>query len=331
MLRNGLSASPVLASRRPILEDGLYCMEQHRWHAAVSTLLPLIEGVVGDKTAVLENVRVPNRLHEYLDGETVDVVDPLGLVTIPTLAVLDSEVFARREFGAVEIDDEALNRHIVLHGRSAGFGTEVNAVRTLMVITALAELFDGPLAERVSVPDDFYVPDLLEEYGPLADLRAASRRRIELRDQPQPTLMPSVPGQKKPLGADQTQVLVAYCWCPVQVHIAFGFGQQRVKSAFTKLLELPHQAIDTLRHVRRCARGRLPGRHVDLAVDLDEHGSPDFIIFHRSSSVGSGDSRLIPLIHSKDPPSASCGRCVRTLPTPPSAVGIDANDKLHRR
>jgi hypothetical protein len=98
----------------------------------------------------------------------------------------------------VEIDDRALNPNVVLHGRSAGFGTEVNALRTLMIIAALAELFDGPIAERAPLLDEFFEPDL-DEFGPLSGCRATARRRAALKAQAQPpALMPGDPEEENP-------------------------------------------------------------------------------------------------------------------------------------
>jgi hypothetical protein len=175
-IAEGLRASPSLASRVAVFDDGVYCVEQARWHAAVSTLLPLIEGIVGDHSGVLKNMAVPRRLNHLLHSENLSSFELTGLVAVPALQVLDSELFARRDFEEVTIHERALNRHLVLHGRIAGFGTETNALRTLMVIAALVELFDGPLLLRAPSPETLSV-DLLDDFGPLASLRAAALSR----------------------------------------------------------------------------------------------------------------------------------------------------------
>ncbi len=171
-ITEGVMATPTLESRRPIIADAIFCLEHERWHAAVSTLLPVIEGVVADRSGVLKDMRVGRRLDQILHRQT----GPLdALSAVPALEVIDIEVFHGHDFAAKTPADEGLNRHLVLHGRTAGFGTRINAVRTFMLVIALAELFDGALVFRApSSPVD--EGSLLDEYGPLAEIRRAARR-----------------------------------------------------------------------------------------------------------------------------------------------------------
>jgi hypothetical protein len=170
----GLRASPSLAARRAILDDALFCLEQTRWHAAVSTLLPITEGMVGDRNGLLETLRVPRRLTALL--ETPDpAVDMAALMAIPALALLDGELLVRTPRGDVAVDPASLDRDVILRGRGRGFGDEPTALRALMVVAALAELVDGPLVFRTS--ENGLDERLLDADGPLAGLRAVARAR----------------------------------------------------------------------------------------------------------------------------------------------------------
>jgi len=98
------------------------------------------------------------------------------LAAVSALQILKSEVFGSIDFADASQPADALNRHWVLHGRSVAFGTEINACRAFMLVTALAELFDGAVALRAQAsPVD--TGALLDEFGPLAPVRAAAARR----------------------------------------------------------------------------------------------------------------------------------------------------------
>jgi hypothetical protein len=170
-ITDGMRASDLLETRIAAVDDGLFCLENQRWHAAICVLLPVIEGVVSDKSGVLENMRVGRRLNEILEKES----GPLDAICAANaLAVVDQEIFGFRSFEDAAIEDPALNRHLVLHGRTVGFGNEVNAVRTFMLLVALVELFDGAIILNADEPP-VGLRDLLDEYGPLAAFRESVR------------------------------------------------------------------------------------------------------------------------------------------------------------
>lgn len=171
-ITESLLATPSIQSRRPVLADALFCIEEGRWHAAISTTLPLIEGVVSDHAGILNGMRVPRRLEHILDHGTIDSLEALSAV--PALHVLEAEIFAKTDFSKVSVADTALNRHLILHGRTTGYGSEIGALRALMFVVALAELLDGALLLRSpSAPLD--TENYLDTYGPLAPIRQAAR------------------------------------------------------------------------------------------------------------------------------------------------------------
>lgn len=154
----------------------LDCMDMGvpKWHAAVSTLLPIIEGVIADKSGVLDGMRVGRRIEKINkddEGTPEDLI--VGMVSYPALRVIDAEVFAKRDFATTAPNDSGLNRHTILHGITGGYGNRENAVRALMTIAALAELFDGPLALRSSRHPTTDAT-LIRDFGPIARLRRPS-------------------------------------------------------------------------------------------------------------------------------------------------------------
>jgi len=182
-IREGLEPSPSLARWRPQLVEALDCMEDARWHASVSTLLPIIEGVVADKSGVLERMRVGRRLEQLLSADHDGTPGRLivAMVTYPALKVIDAEIFANRDFATTAPNDPVLNRHTILHGVTGGYGSRENAVRSLMVVAALAELFDGPVALRAP---SHHRSDatLMEDFGPIARMRRPRAQSPERLD-----------------------------------------------------------------------------------------------------------------------------------------------------
>lgn len=177
-ISEGLLSSPCLQDRRPSLQDALTCIEHDLWGPAVTALLPIFEGVVSDQAGILEGKRVGLRLDEILAGRGLAPLDSVGLlIARPALRVIDAEIFARRDFAGIAIDDPGMNRHLILHGRTVGFRTREHALRSLMLVVALAELIDGPLTARTQAQpaaDATFV----DSYGPLAGLRQMGVARV---------------------------------------------------------------------------------------------------------------------------------------------------------
>jgi hypothetical protein len=131
----------------------------------------VFEGVISDRSGVLRGMRVGRRFDQLLHHD--DDLDLLAMAAVPALDVLDAEVFASEDFEGVAIDDTALNRHVILHGRSTGYGTEVSACRGLMLLVGLIELLDGPMILRVEATSTD-AGSYLDDFGPLAGLRRAA-------------------------------------------------------------------------------------------------------------------------------------------------------------
>ncbi len=177
-IREGLLESPAMRERREQIADAFECIEHGVYGPAVTTLLPVFEGVISDKAGILERMRVGLRLEEVLQGRSSVTPDGFGdLIARPALTVIDQQVFAHRDFVDVRIDDGDLNRHAILHGRTTGYRTREHALRALMLLVALAELLDGPIMYRATLPPAAD-PALADDYGVLTGLREAGATRV---------------------------------------------------------------------------------------------------------------------------------------------------------
>ena len=92
------------------MEDALWCLEHDRWYAAVSTLLPVIEGLISERAGVFEKMRVGRRLNRILHTQS----GPWETLSwVPALDAIDAEVFARRPAEAGGTSPWTLPRHSV--------------------------------------------------------------------------------------------------------------------------------------------------------------------------------------------------------------------------
>ena len=53
-----------------------------------------------------------------------------------------TKLWTRREFDQVRVSGRQLNRHVILHGRSTGYGTEENSTKLLFAFDLLASLVE---------------------------------------------------------------------------------------------------------------------------------------------------------------------------------------------
>lgn len=141
----GTLASPSLATRKALVEDALFSLEHQRWHGATCALLPVIEGLIAERSGILDNMRVGRRMDHILHH---DAGQWETLAAVPAANILDNEVFDRVPFADLDVDDDLLNRHSILHGATAGFGTRLNALRTFFLLVATVEILDGAIVLR---------------------------------------------------------------------------------------------------------------------------------------------------------------------------------------
>lgn len=117
-----LEIEPFRARRRFLL-DGLKDHRRRRFRVSIPTMLPLIEGIAVDAFT-------PGAIHGPKPAfEAAALVDA---ATGPALADTVTALYARHDFSAVASGSRQLNRHLILHGRSTGYGTEDNSVKVLL-------------------------------------------------------------------------------------------------------------------------------------------------------------------------------------------------------
>lgn len=115
--------------RRRFLLDGLRDHRRRRFRVSIPTLLPLIEGIAVDAFT-------PGATHGPRPAfEAAALIDA---ATGPAMADTVTALYARHEFSAVASGSRQLNRHLILHGRSTGYGTEENSVKVLLALDTLA-------------------------------------------------------------------------------------------------------------------------------------------------------------------------------------------------
>lgn len=124
-LKSGWAQLPWLAVRLPILAEGVENHVAGRYFSAVCTLLPQIEGVLGDELR-----RKPNPQH---DGTKIFRDTPLGAVARDFYVRVVHESVGWGP-GAAMPD---LSRHAILHGRDTGFGTEERSLKTILILDAV--------------------------------------------------------------------------------------------------------------------------------------------------------------------------------------------------
>jgi hypothetical protein len=120
---------PVFRDRRRFILDGLQDIYARRWRVAIPMLLPLIEGITveafepGSRSgprAILARTPIVSAL-------TADAL-------VETVGIL----FGDLDFATASATSRVLNRHMVMHGRSTGYGSGENAVRVLFALDQLA-------------------------------------------------------------------------------------------------------------------------------------------------------------------------------------------------
>jgi len=123
--------------RARFLRDGLRDHADERFRVSIPLLLAVIEGIV------------------------IDVYDPGSILSsprplLPAVAASDAAVgpaaadvvtmlWSRQDFSAVASGTRQLNRHLIMHGRSTGYGTGENSTKVLFALDLLAWLVERRL------------------------------------------------------------------------------------------------------------------------------------------------------------------------------------------
>jgi len=138
-VRHGWMRHPVFAERRRFLLDGLADHQRGRYRVSIPTLLPHLEGIAMAAFAPgTKKTRLP-----AVVTEAAGIYDELIGGAIVDAA---TKLWTRYEFDEVRASGRQLNRHLILHGRSTGYGTEENSTKLLFAFDLLASLVEQ--AER---------------------------------------------------------------------------------------------------------------------------------------------------------------------------------------
>jgi len=134
-LVDGWMADETFSGRRAILRDGLQDHVRGRYRVSVPTLLPLIEGIafeVFDPDRSAARRTNPKALFASRVGQE-ELREVLSDALLHALTLLWGDV----DFVTVKPGSRVLNRHLVLHGRTIGYGTEANSLRVFFALDHL--------------------------------------------------------------------------------------------------------------------------------------------------------------------------------------------------
>ena len=131
----------VFRERRRFLRDGVSDLQAGRYRVSIPMLLPQLEGIAIDAFAPGSTLKSP-----------VPALTSTGLTVVAGDAMVETVtvLWAYQDFSAIAAGSRRLNRHLVLHGRSTGYGTGENAVKVLFALDQLASMVRR--AEGASVP-----------------------------------------------------------------------------------------------------------------------------------------------------------------------------------
>lgn len=131
MVNGWMDLEPFRQRRRFIL-DGVRDLRDGRYRVSIPTLLPLLEGISIDAFAPGSTLRSP--VPALTSSASLSAAAGDAIVETVTL------LWAHQDFAATSPTSRRLNRHLIMHGRSTGYGTAANAVKVLFALDQLASM-----------------------------------------------------------------------------------------------------------------------------------------------------------------------------------------------
>jgi hypothetical protein len=132
----GWGDEPEFKLRRPIIMDALTDHAFGRYRVSIPTLLPVIEGVVA---AVFQPTKAdalnPGRA---MKNATQDERVAFHGVLVDAMVHTLTSMWANTNFLTANPRAQTLNRHLILHGRSVGYGREVNSLKVFLALDQVA-------------------------------------------------------------------------------------------------------------------------------------------------------------------------------------------------
>ncbi|MGA2514841.1 MAG: hypothetical protein ABSG37_14705 [Candidatus Limnocylindrales bacterium] len=138
----GWMASDSFRDRRRFILDGLRDHRRGRFRVSIPTLLPLIEGMAIEELAP----GAEQGPKGHIKGAVARYKSAEGEALVEAVTIL----WARTGFGQIARNSRELNRHVILHGRSTGYGTEVNSVKVLLAFDLLYSLVEAKRRKEVT-------------------------------------------------------------------------------------------------------------------------------------------------------------------------------------
>jgi hypothetical protein len=120
--------------RKRFIADGLRDHRKGRYRVSIPTLLPHLEGIL---TQVFPPPPTKKVSMVNLVASAVSVTNAvMGELTVDVATVLWQDIAFEETLPA----DRRLNRHLILHGRSTGWASQVNSARVLFAFDLVASL-----------------------------------------------------------------------------------------------------------------------------------------------------------------------------------------------
>lgn len=134
---NGWTDLEPFRQRARFLRDGLRDHGDERFRVSVPLLLAAIEGIVIDVYDPGSILTSPRPL--------MPAVAASDAVVGPAAADVVTMLWSKQDFSAVATGTRQLNRHLIMHGRSTGYGTGENSTKVVFALDLLAWLVERRL------------------------------------------------------------------------------------------------------------------------------------------------------------------------------------------
>jgi hypothetical protein len=136
---------PVFERRRRFFRDGLDDHVKRRYRVSIPSLLPHLEGIAIDAFEPGSKATSPAK-------PTAAAMVNADFVTGDALVEAVTVLWTYQGFDVVRPTDRRLNRHLILHGRSTGWGSEANSTKLLftfdLLATVVRRIAEGPREDQ---------------------------------------------------------------------------------------------------------------------------------------------------------------------------------------
>ncbi len=130
---------PYFKAREAIVRDAIAAHRSGKFTLSVPTLLPLAEGLAAEIVGPIPNVNVVK--HVARDWKTQEQELWTQLYVDVVIDVM---------YGNVDFANKPpyLSRHFILHGRVAGYATDLNSLRVILLVDSVAHLWREKQARK---------------------------------------------------------------------------------------------------------------------------------------------------------------------------------------